>query len=117
VKRLKKPYAKQRFKRLIDEYVNSEGVKSLAGLALFLSVDRGTLAQWAAGEEDIGALIDYAKTCIEKDLVENGLQGKYNATMTSFILKCSFGYRDRGEEPQQGSVKIELSDELARYAG
>jgi hypothetical protein len=118
VKKLKKPYAKQRLKRLIDAYIGSDEVKSLAGLALFLGVDRATLSQWQTDEQTgFCELIGYARTCIEKDIVENGLRGKYNATMSSFILKTSFGYRDKGDEPPQGPVKIEVSDELARYAG
>jgi hypothetical protein len=92
-------------------------VKSLAGLALFLEIDRATLMRWQAdGEEGFAELIGYAKTCIEKDIVENGLRGKYNATMASFILKTSFGYRDKGDDMPQGAVKIEVSDELREFA-
>jgi hypothetical protein len=118
VKILKKHYSKQRLKRLIDAYIESDCVKSLAGLALFLEIDRATLTRWQYDvEEDFAELISYAKTCIEKDVVENGLRGKYNATMASFILKTSFGYRDKGDDSPQGAVKIEVSDELREFAG
>ena len=118
VRILKKQYSKLKLKRLIDAYIESDSVKSLAGLALFLEVDRTTLTRWqTGGDEDFAELIGYARTCIEKDVVENGLRGKYNATMASFILKTSFGYRDKGDDAPQGAVKIEVSDELREFAG
>lgn len=116
VKRLKKRYSKQRLKKLIDAYNESDCVKSLAGLALFLGVDRQALTQWM-NDEEYADIIGYAKTCIEKDIIENGLRGKYNATMASFILKSSFGYRDKGDELPQGPIRIEVADELSKYAG
>lgn len=117
VKILKKHYSKQRLRKLIDAYNESDCVKSFAGLALFLDVDRSTLMRWMNDDEGYADIISYAKTCIEKDIVENGLRGKYNATMASFILKTSFGYRDKGDDLPQGAVKIEVSDELSKYAG
>ena len=100
---MKKKYSKKRLKRLIDAYVETDGVKSLAGLALYLGID---------SKDGYSEIIAYARTCIEKDIVENGLRGKYNASMASFILRSSFGYRDKGELPPQGPVKIEVAEEL-----
>ena len=115
---LKKQYSKLKLKKQIDAYIESDSVKSLAGLALFLEVDRATLTRWqTGGDEGFAELIGYARTFIEKDIVENGLRGKYNATMASFILKTSFGYRDKGEDTPLGAVKIEVSDELREFAG
>ncbi len=99
MKFLKKNYSKLKLKKMIDEYIVSDSVKSLAGLALYLGVDRVTLNEWQnCSDNGYTEIVGYAKTCIEKDIVENGLRGKYNATMASFILKTSFGYRDKGEE-------------------
>lgn len=118
MKTLKRQYSQKKLKKLIDAYNETDCVKSLAGLALFLGIDKATLTQWQLDSESkFNSLINYAKTCIEKDIVENGLRGKYNATMASFILKTSFGYRDKGEDMPHGPVKIEVSDELREYAG
>jgi hypothetical protein len=117
VENLKNNYSKLKLKKLINEYIGDDSVKSLAGLALFLGVDRATLTQWQTGGDDgFNEIVGYAKTCIEKDIVENGLRGKYNATMASFILKTSFGYRDKGDETPSGPVKIEIADELREFA-
>jgi hypothetical protein len=110
---VKKKYSKKRLKRLIDAYVETDGVKSLAGLALYLGIDSAELNQLQSDSKDgYSEIIAYARTCIEKDIVENGLRGKYNASMASFILRSSFGYRDKGELPPQGPVKIEVAEEL-----
>jgi len=114
---VKKSYSKLKLRKLIDEYISEESVKSLAGLALYLGVNRSALIQWQTDSESgLAEIVGYAKTCIEKDIVENGLRGKYNATMASFILKTSFCYSDKGDEMPSGPVKIEVSDELREYA-
>lgn len=41
-------YSKKQLKAMIDEYLEAEGVKSLAGLALYLKVDIKTLKSWDA---------------------------------------------------------------------
>lgn len=113
---LKKRFSKRRLKVLVDDYIGSEGVKSLAGLAVFLGVEKDGLA--CLGRDDgLSQIVDYARTCIERDVVENGLRGKYNATMATFILKTVFGYTDKPEDAPQEAVKIELSDELRQFAG
>lgn len=112
-----KYYTKKKLRQKIDEYIAQDSVKSIAGLALYLGVDRSVFGHWLReGDERLSDILNYARTCIEKDVVENGLKGKYNATMASFILKTSFGYRDRGGDISPEPVKIEVADELMEYA-
>ncbi|HEX2938353.1 MAG TPA: terminase small subunit [Ruminiclostridium sp.] len=112
-----KKYSKKRLKDMINSYAEKDSVKSLAGLALFLGLDRNSLLNLQSENEDgFDDLIEYARTLIEKDIVENGLRGKYNASMAAFILRSSFGYRDKGDDKPQGTVKIEVADELQNYA-
>lgn len=110
---MKKKYSRKKLKEMIDSYIQSDGVKSIAGLALFLGIDRDALMKIS---DTCGDIISYARTCIEKDIVENGLRGRYNASMASFILKSSFGYRDKGDETNREPVKVEVSDDLLEYA-
>lgn len=110
--------SKLRLRKMIDSYFETEdGVKSLAGLALHIGIDKQTLENWLE-DEQLGAssALGIAKTRIEKDIIENGLKGKYNATMASFLLKTTFGYRDREETKSGGPVRIEISEELKKYA-
>lgn len=111
-------YSKKRVKELTEEYLKLDGIKSPAGLAAHIGVDSGTLRRWMNGDSGtFSSVVDYAMTCIEKEIVENGLSGKYNASVAMFILKCVFGYRDRGDvQAKRTSVKVEVTEELEAYA-
>lgn len=116
-KGLKKGLSKSRLKSRIDQYFSDEeSVKSLAGLALFLDTDTKTLTGLLSENSGRSEMVSRAKTRIEKDIIENGLRGKYNATMSSFLLKTAFGYSEKAEQIQSGDVKIEVSEELKKFA-
>ena len=102
--------------RIERYFAQEEGVKSLAGLALSIGTDSRTLAGMLGGGDGAAELIGMAMTRIEKDIVENGLKGKYNATMSAFLLKTVFGYSEKDGQAAPGDVKVEMSDELAKYA-
>lgn len=91
-------------------------MKSLAGLALSVGIDSRTLTGMLGGGDGAAGLVGMAMTRIEKDIVENGLRGKYNATMSAFLLKTVFGYSEKGGPAAPGDVKVEMSDELTKYA-
>lgn len=98
-------------------FAGEEAVHTPAGLAVWLGMEKPALERLAREDGRGGALLRMALTRMEKELLENGLRGKYNATMTSFALKCVFGYRDKPEETSApGPVRVEVSDELRQYA-
>jgi hypothetical protein len=101
-------------KRIDIYFSDEESVKSFAGLALFLGTDTNALARMLA-DSRFADILALAGTHIEKDIIENGLKGKYNATMSSFLLKTVFGYSEKGGETA-GDVRVEVSEELKRYA-
>ena len=112
---MKHSFTKKSLRERIDAYfADEEGVKSFAGLALFLGIDSAALARMLADARYAGILAG-ASTHIEKDIVENGLRGKYNATMSSFLLKTVFGYSEKSAEAA-GDVKVEVTEELKDYA-
>lgn len=114
---MKKKYSRKKLRELILEYTKTDSVKSFAGLALFLGIDHETLQEWERNSDsNYYELMNLAKTYIEKDIIENGLKGKYNATMASFILKASFGYSDKGLAQNDSTIKIEVADELNKFA-
>jgi ABC-type transport system substrate-binding protein len=107
------------FENKVYEYLSEQvEVKSLAGLAVFLLMDKQQLLELSNKSEKFAQIISYAITFMEKEIVENGLRGKYNATMASFMLKTVFGYKEKKDEPSEfgSDIKIELADELKRYA-
>lgn len=100
----------------IDAYfAKEEAVKSPAGLALAIGVDTAALRNLLDGTDSAAELLGMAMTRLEKEIVENGLRGKSNATMTSFVLKTQFGYRERSGPAREGEVAVELPEELKKY--
>jgi len=103
-------------KMLADYFDDTESVKSLAGLAIFLGVDSKLLLTMLQDGSGLSEQLNIAKTHIEKDIVENGLRGKYNATMSSFLLKTCFGYSEKVEQQATGDFRVEVADELKKFA-
>lgn len=84
----------------IDKYFQEcdkkERPYTMSGLAESLDIDRTTLIRY--GDRDLFAtLIKKAKQKVERQLEENALMGKGNATFTIFNLKNNYGWQDRTE--------------------
>lgn len=83
---------------------------TMSGLAESLEIDRDTLVNY--GKRDLfSALIKKAKRKVERQLEENALMGKANATFTIFNLKNNYGWQDKTEVETTGS-KNGIIDEL-----
>ncbi len=104
-------------RRRVDAYfAGEETVRSPAGLALAVGLDADTLEAMREADDNTGRLLRLAMTRLEKEIVENGLRGKCSATMTTFLLKTRFGYREKGAPPKEGEAPVELPEELKKYA-
>ena len=93
----------------IDEYFkdcdNRELPYTMSGLAESLDIDRDTLTNY--GKRDLfSAQIKKAKQKVERQLEENALMGKANATFTIFNLKNNYGWRD--------TVEVTNNNELSK---
>lgn len=111
-----KKFTRKALQQALEEYfADTESVKSLPGLALALKVDGKTLEEWMRDPKY--SELKLAGIRVEKELVENALRGKYNATTATFLLKTVFGYREKAEENgPAGPIQVEVSDELRRFA-
>lgn len=77
----------------------------MSGLAESLDIDRITLINY--GKRDLFfTLIKKAKQKVERQLEENALIGKGNATFTIFNLKNNYGWRD--------TVEVDNKNELSK---
>lgn len=100
----------------VDEYLAGEEVKSPAGLAVAVGVDSGRLREMLGGDGAAAEVLRLAMTRLEQEIVESGLRGKANATMTTFLLKTQFGYREKSGAAKEGDAMVELPEELKKYA-
>lgn len=104
------------FETKVNAYLETDGVKSFAGLAVWLGVDTDELRATARSGGRKAGVLRHAAAWLEKELIENGLRGKYNATMTSFLLKTAFNYSEKHNDEADAPIRIELSDELKSLA-
>ena len=84
----------------IDKYFQEcdekEKPYTMSGLAESLEIDRTTLINY--GKRDLfSTLIKKAKQKVERQLEENALMNKANATFTIFNLKNNYGWKDQVE--------------------
>lgn len=69
---------------------------TVTGLAIYLDTSRETISEYYERPEFVD-IIRKAKDKCEGYLVENALQGKNNPVFSIFVLKNSYGYKDKTE--------------------
>ena len=91
----------------LDNYEEYDDIiPSIVGLALVLGLSRETLRLWSKDEDKkafLGILerINQKQECV---LLDNGLTGKFNATITKLVLG-KHGYHDRA---QQADTQVQV---------
>ena len=63
-----------------------EPIPTLAGLSLFLKLDRETLYRWSDKYADICGTLRDLKDIQERELLKGSLTGTYNSTIAKLIL-------------------------------
>jgi len=71
-------------------------IPTLEGLAVFLNVSRSTIYEWANKHPEFSDILEQAMARQAQGLIENGLMGIYNATITKLLL-TKHGYVDKQE--------------------
>lgn len=98
--------------------LSEEKLPSVAGLAKHLKIARSTIYDWAS-QEDKGEFSDILEDILstqEEELINKGLTGKYNSTITKLVLS-KHGYSDKsdittdGEKIQTGVVILPNKEE------
>lgn len=80
---------------------------SIEGLALYLKISRSTVYAWQKEHEEFSYIIETLLQKQAQALLNNGLSGAYNSTISKVIL-TKHGYSDKQEIDQ----KIEHSGNL-----
>lgn len=71
-------------------------VPSVAGLACYLGKSKSTVNKWGVDNEDFSDTLDAIKTLQESKLLNGGLGGTFNSTITKLMLS-NHGYSEKQE--------------------
>ena len=81
-----------------EDTVNEHGrlvvkLPSIEGLAVFLDINRTTIYDWESKYEEFSHIIEILRGKQAEKLLNNGLSGAYNSTISNVIL-TKHGYRE-----------------------
>ena len=106
----------EEMQEVVDAYFADEDreVFTVESLCLALGMDRDTLLNYGKDDDFIGIVKD-AKTRIHASQIEGAMTGKYNPTLSIFLLKNNAGYSDKQEITQETTahttVKVEIVED------
>lgn len=92
-----------------------EVVPSVAGLAIYLNIARSTLQLWEKSGNDFSGTLDRLKAVQEVLLVNGGLKGDLNSTITKLML-TNHGYSDKQDIKMSVNPLSDLMDEIGNEA-
>lgn len=92
-----------------------EVVPSVAGLAIYLNIARSTLQLWEKSDNDFSGTLDRLKAVQEVLLVNGGLKGDLNSTITKLML-TNHGYSDKQDIKMSVNPLSDLMDEIGNEA-
>ena len=81
-----------------------EVIPNIAGLACYVGKARSTIYEYAEQSKDFSDILDGIMKLQESKLLNEGLKGNFNPTITKLIL-TKHGYSDRIEQELSGSVE------------
>lgn len=77
-------------------------VPSVAGLACYLGKSREAMYEYARNNKEFSDTLDSIKTMQENKLINKGLSGEFNATITKLMLS-NHGYSEKQELDHKSS--------------
>lgn len=80
----------------IQECKDALLLPSVEGLAVKLGAARSTLYKWADEHSEFSDILELLLSQQAAQLIQNGLVGNYNATITKLML-TKHGYKDRSD--------------------
>lgn len=90
------------------KYVEGEErvLPSRVGLAIALSVDVDTLGNWGKKYPMFFGALKKVDDAQHQDLINRGMNGTGNSTITQLMLKNNHGYKDKQELGISGNINV-----------
>lgn len=80
-------------------------IPSIAGLACYLWKTRSTIYDWAKINDEFSRIVEGILSLQEKNLLNGGLSGTFNATITKLVLS-KHGYSEKVESDNRNENTI-----------
>jgi len=82
-----------------DSYDRIARVKlpSHVGFAIHLDVNESTLYEWAKHSDSFSKALDKIKQAQHQRLIDGGISGSYNSTISKLILSSNHGYKEKSD--------------------
>lgn len=77
---------------------------TLAGLALYLGIDKDTVQEWGKEKPEFSVSLSRIKQMQEQILIDNGLSNRYNPLIAKLILSSNHGYREGKDITSNGNT-------------
>lgn len=90
-------YDEKKHNGQVKKYINEGGFLTIAGLAVYMGINKDTLYEWVKRYPVFSDSIKEVKEIQEHMIVSGAMEGEYNPTMGIFLLKNNHGYKDRQE--------------------
>ena len=100
-------------KYIRKQYEAEDDIPTLAGLAVYLNVEKSALDKWETGEDpELKSAVIRAKNQIEHFFVSRSALKRINNSTAHFYLNNAFNYSKTAEKEEAGdfSVKISVDD-------
>ncbi len=95
---------KPEFVEKVDEYIQqslkrgqTEELPTQEGLAIYLGVVVETLKNWGKKHPEFLVALRLVQTYQKRELINRGLKGTYNPTITKLILSSNHGLKERSD--------------------
>jgi hypothetical protein len=90
-----------------DGYRVNDLFPNIAGLALWLKLNRTTIYERAKECKEFSNTLESLKDLMEQNITKNALEGKYNANFATFLCKSRLGMKEN-DVPQTQQVNIQV---------
>ena len=100
-------------------YSYTTNIPTIAGLAIHLGCSRSSVYKWSddkdksTDHEQFSYIVDDVLATQELNLIDNGLSGSYNATITKLLL-AKHGYHEKVEN--ENNTKVTMTHDLSDKA-
>lgn len=98
------------------ERILKTNIPTVAGLAIHLGVNKTTLYEWSKEYKEFSNALDDLSAIQENKLLNGGVSGSYNSTISKLILSSNHGYKEKSET-DNNHIVLMPSDVLNKLNG